>query len=128
MKILFYEDPKQHGNNRGESLCKDLEKFFGAKTKLAKTLEEANSKLESDSFDVIIVHHRRKEDIAFLKRRHPNQKYAGYSGSITFKGRLSEGSIGETVLKEMREYYDILLFNLNPLYIGNVLRLKGAIK
>jgi hypothetical protein len=125
MKILFYENPKQHGNNRGESLCQSLEKVLGAETRLAKSLKEADSELESDSFDIVIIHHRRNEDIAFLKRNHPDQKYAGYSGAINSSNIPKQGSIGEEVLKDMKKYYDVFLFNLNPLYIKNVLELKG---
>ena len=104
MKLLFYEDPTQHGYGQGRTLCKCMETMLGIKTNLVKTVEEADSKLKTDEFDLVLIHHTDFDVVNLLRKNHPDVKYAGYSNSID--ENYKDGSITDAMINKMKEFYD----------------------
>ncbi|VVB79328.1 Uncharacterised protein [uncultured archaeon] len=79
MKILIYENPFDHGSKITPELMghmRDLE------VEIALSIEEADEVLSNQNVDYVVIHHNNLEELNFLKAKHRNAKYIGYSGQF----------------------------------------------
>lgn len=110
MKILIYEDPKEHGQSIGTLLKNHLQVMYECELELVSNTLDADIQLSIHDFDFVIFHHTSSFDpVDSLKERHSKPKYAAYSGNIPRESRLIKDSLGEEYRKRMLEHYDFLL-------------------
>ena len=104
-RILVFENPDEHLRPVGNEFVRIL-KEAGAEAILSQSLDET-CKLAKD-WDIILSHHHFTDDAEKLRRICPNVVMAGYCGFlIDLIGKPG----WEKVINEMRENYNIVLYN-----------------
>ena len=109
MKALILEDPKEHSKSIAQGWMEGILKKHNYEIEMAKNQDEAKSKLESDCFKVVIIHHTNFKDLNFLKQTFPDINYIGYCGDFESFKNHKKGSIGHEFVTRMKESYDYVI-------------------